>query len=140
MPGEALRTGLVAAIFAALLAMSGCSRSEPRNEAPPAPSTEPAKPAKDPEAARKLIAAGAVVLDVRTPDEYREDHLPMGTNVPVGELSSHLTEIDKLVAGDKSKPIVVYCAAGSRAAKAKRALEAAGYTNVVNGGGLDDLR
>jgi phage shock protein E len=46
----------------------------------------------------------------------------------------------KLTSGDKSKPIVVYCAAGSRAAKAKRTLESAGYTQVVNGGGLDELR
>jgi phage shock protein E len=35
--------------------------------------------------------------------------------------------------------VVVYCAAGRRAAKAKQQLDAAGYTNVVNGGGFDDL-
>ena len=42
----------------------------------------------------------------------------------------------QLAHGDKSKPIVVYCAAGKRAARAKETLEAAGYTNVVNGGGI----
>jgi phage shock protein E len=50
-----------------------------------------------------------------------------------------MPEVEKLVAGDKARPIVVYCASGSRSAKAKAALEAAGYSTVVNGGGHDDL-
>jgi len=48
--------------------------------------------------------------------------------------------VDKLVGGDKTKPVVVYCARGGRAQKAKDQLDAAGYTHVVNGGGYDDLR
>jgi phage shock protein E len=124
-------------LLALALAASSCSTSDPT-----AHSTPPGdpKPVKDPAAARKLIAAGAVVLDVRTPDEYASGHIPTATNVPVGDVAQRLGEVDKLVGGDKGKPVVVYCAAGRRAAKAKRALEAAGYTNVINGGGLDDLR
>ena len=80
------------------------------------------------------------MLDVRTADEFAEDHVTSATNVPVGEVARRIPEIDKLVAGDKTKPVVVYCAAGGRAAKAKQQLEAAGYTQVVNGGGLDDLK
>lgn len=95
---------------------------------------------KDPEAARKLIAAGAVVVDVRTTDEFADEHLPAATNIPVQELGTRMTEVDKLVGSDKSRPIVVYCASGRRAGKAKAQLEAAGYTHVVNGGGFDDLR
>lgn len=96
--------------------------------------------AKDPEAAKQLIAQGATVLDVRTADEYADGHLPTATNVPVGDLGTRMDDVAKLVGGDKTKPIVVYCAAGGRAAKAKTALEQAGYTHVVNGGGYKDLR
>ncbi|HEY5922644.1 MAG TPA: rhodanese-like domain-containing protein [Kofleriaceae bacterium] len=117
------------------LCVAGCSQSEP-----PKPATTSSATTKDPQAARKLVTSGALVLDVRTSDEYAEGHLPSATNIPVQELASRLTEVDKLAGGDKARPIVVYCGAGSRAAKAKAQLEAAGYSHVVNGGGLDDLR
>jgi len=115
---------------------ASCSRSD--STQPPASSSVPA--GKDPAAARALIAQGAVVIDVRTADEYRDGHLPAATNIAVGEIGDHLADVDKLVAGDKARPIVLYCAAGSRAAKAKKTLEEAGYQRVVNGGGYDDLR
>jgi phage shock protein E len=123
-------------LIAAVLAFAGCSKSE----APAPPPETPAKPAKDPAAARKLIAEGAVVLDVRTADEYADGHVPSATNLPVQEMPRRIAEVDKLVGGDKAKPVVVYCGAGKRAAKVKQQLEAAGYTSVVNGGGYDDLR
>ena len=50
-----------------------------------------------------------------------------------------VTSDGQLVGGDKAKPVVVYCASGARSRKAQQQLEAAGYTNVVNGGGYDDL-
>ena len=122
-----------------LLALSILATACSRSEAPPKP--EPtAKAKQDPAAARTLIASGAVVLDVRTPDEFAADHLPQASNIPVDKVAEQLAQVDKLAGGDKSRPIVVYCAAGSRAAKAKQTLEGAGYTQVVNGGGLDDLR
>ena len=127
---------LCAAAIAASLAGASCSRSDTSN--PPTPT--PIKPSKDPAKARELIASGALVLDVRTPDEYREAHLPTATNLPIDEVGARLADVDQLAHGDKTKPIVVYCAAGGRAARAKQTLEAAGYTNIVNGGGLDDLR
>jgi rhodanese-related sulfurtransferase len=132
-------------VIAAVL-VAACSHSDDP-PAPPSPSSYPAghvaevKPSKDPAKARQVIAAGgAVVLDVRTPEEFGGDHLPTATNVPVDDLPQRLADIDHLAGGDKAKPIVVYCHAGSRAARAKRTLEAAGYTDVTNGGGIDDLR
>lgn len=123
------------------LSLAACSKkAEPPPPQPAPPATQAAAPAKDPEAAKKLIAEGAVVLDVRTADEYGDGHLPNATNIPVQDVPARMAEIDKLVGGDKSKPVVVYCAAGGRAAKAKAAMVAAGYTHVVNGGGYDDLR
>jgi rhodanese-related sulfurtransferase len=93
---------------------------------------------KDPAAAKQLIAQGATVLDVRTPQEFAGGHIPQATNMPVEDLDP--AAVDKLLGGDKSKPIVVYCSKGGRAQKAKDKLEAAGYTHVVNGGGYDDLQ
>jgi phage shock protein E len=122
-------------IVVAAICFGGCSRSE---SPPPAPTTTSTR--KDPAAARRLVAAGATVIDVRTADEYADEHVPHAINIPVQELPTRLPEVAELVAGDKARPIVVYCAAGSRAAKAKTTLEAAGYSMVVNGGGLDDLR
>ena len=73
-------------------------------------------------------------------DEFAAGHLAMAINLPVSELAGRLAEVDRLVGGDRTRPIVVYCASGSRSARAKTQLEAAGYTQVVNGGRLDDLR
>ncbi len=118
--------------------VTGCGKDEPKHTS--AAAAAPAKPSKDPEAARAAIAKGAIVIDVRTPEEYATDHLPQATNIPVQELGARLDEVERTTGGDRSKSIVVYCAAGSRAAKARTLLEGAGYTNVINGGGLDDLR
>ena len=124
-----------ASLLLSLLLVSGsCSRTSSEQEPAPARKT-----AKDPAAAKRLIAEGATVIDVRTTSEFARGHLPTATNIPVDEVAGRLPEIDKLVGGDKTKPVVVYCAAGSRSAKAQRTLEEAGYQHVVNGGGLDDL-
>ncbi|HEU4727917.1 MAG TPA: rhodanese-like domain-containing protein [Kofleriaceae bacterium] len=121
------------------LAIAGCSRSTPAVTHDSSPAAA-AVPAKDPATARRLMASGAVVLDVRSADEYADDHLATAVNVPVQELPARLSEVDRLVSGDRTRPIVVYCSKGGRAAKAKAELEAAGYSQVVNGGGLADLR
>ena len=129
-------------IVVVLLLAAACSKKSEAPSPTPAPehAASTAKPAIDPASARTLIAQGAVVLDVRTPDEFDGGHLAGATNVAVAELPQRLAEVDTLVGGDKTRPVVVYCAAGGRAAKAKTALEAAGYTHVVNGGGYDDLK
>lgn len=129
-------------IFVCCILLGGCSKSEPPPPQPSssAPAAAPTARSKDPDAARKLIGEGAVVIDVRTTGEYAEEHLPSAVNIPVQDFSARIGEVAKLVANDKARPIVVYCAAGSRAAKAKGQLDAAGYSHVVNGGGLDDLR
>jgi phage shock protein E len=126
-------------LFIAVIALASCSKSEPAQPAA-ATASAPAPVAKDPQKARELIAQGAVVLDVRTPDEFGGGHLASSTNVPIDTFADHLADVDKLAGGDKTKPIVVYCAAGRRAAKAKAQLDAAGYKNVVNGGGYGDLK
>jgi len=126
-------------VLACALTLAACAdRDAPAR--PPTSTTAPAPRGKDPAAARALIANGAVVLDVRTPDEFANDHLPRAVNIPLADVATRLADVDALVGHDRSRPVVVYCAAGSRAAKAKAQLDTAGFTHVVNGGGLDDLR
>jgi len=74
---------------------------------------------------------GAVLLDVRTAQEYRESHIPGSKNVP-------LQTIDKVesVAENKDTPLFVYCYSGSRSRQAVNMLQHMGYTNVTNIGGI----
>jgi len=125
--------------FFLVVALAACSKSsdKPAEQPPPPPGHVAGPVQKDPAAAKQLIAQGATVLDVRSPDEFNGGHLPQATNMPVQSFDP--AAVDKLVGGDKTKPVVVYCAKGGRAQKAKDKLEAAGYTHVVNGGGYDDL-
>ncbi len=80
------------------------------------------------------IRAGAKIIDVRTAEEFNEEHYPNALNIPVDQIRQRLTEF-----GEKNAPIVVYCASGSRSAFAARMLKSAGYTDVINAGGLDDM-
>ncbi len=75
---------------------------------------------------------------MRTPEEYAARHLAGAVNIPVDQLPGRLGEIDKLTGGDKDKPIVVYCQAGGRAARAKTVLTGAGHPQVTNLGGIGD--
>ncbi len=111
-------------------------------ETPVAPPSEaPAKAGlddHDPVLAHRLVSEGALLLDVRTPSEYADRHLQGAVNVPVDNLQSRSEDLAKLTGGDKKKAIVVYCAAGRRAARAKKLLLDEGYERVTNLGGIDD--
>jgi rhodanese-related sulfurtransferase len=65
-----------------------------------------------------------LVLDVRTPQEYAEGHVPGAVNVPYGQLASRLAEIPK------DKDVVLYCKSGRRAGIAADVLAANGYTRL----------
>ena len=76
-------------------------------------------------------AAGAVLLDVRTPQEYREGHIPGSQNVP-------LQQLDKVeeVTENKDTVLYVYWRSGARSRQAVSLLKQMGYTNVHNIGGI----
>ena len=82
---------------------------------------------------KEKIAAGATIVDVRTPGEFRDGAYPGAVNIPVQDLDRQMGEIPK------DKPVVLYCASGARSAAAARALKQAGYPDVVNAGGLGDM-
>ena len=138
--------GPIAALLLGLALGPACSKETPTPQAT-APASAPAAastasvgdlPDRDPALAHKLVADGAVLLDVRTGEEYAGRHLNGAVNIPVGDLQSRIGEVEKLSGSHKDKPIVVYCQSGSRADKAKATLRAAGYTQVTNLGGIDD--
>ena len=76
-------------------------------------------------------AADAVLLDVRTPQEYREGHIPGSQNMP-------LQQLDKVeeVTENKDTVLYVYCRSGARSRQAVSLLKHMGYTNVHNIGGI----
>jgi sulfur-carrier protein adenylyltransferase/sulfurtransferase len=74
------------------------------------------------------IDAGALILDVREPDEYEEGALPGAVHIPRGHLEAQIE--NRLT--DKAAPVVVYCAGGVRSAFAARTLHELGYTDVFS--------
>jgi phage shock protein E len=86
-------------------------------------------------AAKDKIKQGALVLDVRTAQEFSGGHYTGAKNIPVQELKSRLAEV-----GPTNKAVVVYCRSSNRSASAKKILLDAGYTDVTNAGALSDLQ
>ena len=76
-------------------------------------------------------AENAVLLDVRTPQEYREGHIPGSKNVPLQTLD----KVDSIVE-NKDTVLYVYCHSGARSRQATAMLQHMGYTNVQNIGGI----
>lgn len=87
----------------------------------------------DPKAAQALIAdQKATVLDIRTPEEFAEGHIPNAKNVDFFSKSFRET-LEKL---DKDAPIVMHCQSGGRSGQALPIFKELGFTKVfhMNGG------
>ena len=76
---------------------------------------------------------GAVLLDVRTPQEYEVRRIPGSRNFPLQELK----DVETVIPG-KDTPIFVYCHSGGRSSAAVKQLQRMGYSNVTNIGGITD--
>jgi phage shock protein E len=83
---------------------------------------------------REKIAAGARVIDVRSAAEFRDGAYRGATNIPLAFLPARMHELEP-----RDKPIVLYCASGARSGQGARILKQAGFTDVINAGGLDDM-
>jgi phage shock protein E len=79
------------------------------------------------------IKAGAQIVDVRSPEEFRDGFYPGAVNIPVQDIARRLGELQK------DKAVVLYCASGGRSGMAARVLKQAGYADVINAGGLGDM-
>jgi phage shock protein E len=69
-----------------------------------------------------------LVLDVRTPEEYAEGHVPTALNIPHTDLSDRVSEIEIA----KQGAVVVYCKSGRRAGIAETVLREAGFTGLLH--------
>ncbi|MBK8340109.1 MAG: rhodanese-like domain-containing protein [Flavobacteriales bacterium] len=76
---------------------------------------------------KQLLAQGAVILDVRTPEEFAQGHVQGSINIPLDALTQHLHQLDK------DKPVITCCRSGMRSGQAVHVLQDHGFT-VHNGG------
>ena len=74
---------------------------------------------------------GAVLLDVREPDEYAAGHIPGSVDLPLSQIKSAEDRFP-----DTDTPLFVYCLSGARSGRAITALKEMGYTNLTNLGGI----
>ena len=77
--------------------------------------------------------SGYIILDVRTPEEFADKHIPGAVNIPNETIGTE--EIPELP--DKDQLILVYCRSGNRSKQASEKLAALGYTNIVEFGGIN---
>jgi phage shock protein E len=82
---------------------------------------------------RSLKENGAIILDVRTPAEYRTGHIPGSMNVSVERVRDAVTELKK-----RNKPVITCCRSGARSGVAAGVLKSAGI-EAYNGGPWNDL-
>ena len=77
--------------------------------------------------------SGYIILDVRTPEEFADKHIPGAVNIPNETIAAE--EIPELP--DKDQLILVYCRSGNRSKQASEKLADMGYTNMVEFGGIN---
>ena len=83
---------------------------------------------------KSLIAKGAVIVDVRTPGEFRGGHIKGSINIPVDSISQQINDLKK-----KGKTVITCCASGMRSSSAASVLKAAGI-EAYNGGSWMSLQ
>lgn len=102
---------LLAAAFATVFALAACTPAEPIE-----------------------VGSDTVIVDVRTPGEYADGHLDGALNIDVQSAT-----FDAAIAElDPDGSYIVYCRSGNRSAAAIDRMEAAGFTDLVNAGGLQE--
>jgi rhodanese-related sulfurtransferase len=87
-------------------------------------------PEVEAEEGRRRVEQGAVLLDVREPDEWTAGHAPEAVLIPLGEIQARLDEIPT------GRPIVAICRSGARSGRVTEALTAWGYDAVNLAGGM----
>ena len=115
--GLRLRVHALVVAIAAIAGLTACAEEPVASDAP-----------VQPEALAALLASESapVLLDVRTPEEFAEGHVPGATLVPIQELEARLGEL----AAYKARGVVTYCEVGGRAGRAAELLRASGFANV----------
>lgn len=82
----------------------------------------------------KLLSEGAIILDVRTQNEFDMGHIQGSLNISLGEIRNRYVELDT------SKTYITVCSHGLRSVKAENILKEKGFKKVYNGGAWNDLK
>jgi rhodanese-related sulfurtransferase len=123
-----MRTALVAlavAVAAAALAPARATDPKAAEQAVAATGVVPGVVSGD--AARKLVAAGIKVVDVRTPAEFADGHVPGAVNIPFDQMPQRFAEL-----GPPSTPVLLYCRTGHRSGIASGTLKEKGFTRIYD--------
>jgi len=76
--------------------------------------------------AKRRQDAGALLIDVREPEEWRDGHAPHARHIPLGDLVSRSNELPK------DRELLMICRSGRRSSQAQRLLSESGFTQVRN--------
>ena len=82
----------------------------------------------------EFAAKNAIIIDVRTYEEFAGGHIQNSKNIPLQIIESKINDIKKL-----NKPVIACCRSGNRSGMAKRTLESKGLKNVTNGGSWQNV-
>ncbi|HRB70756.1 rhodanese-like domain-containing protein [Flavobacterium sp. WV_118_3] len=82
---------------------------------------------------REFVAKGAIILDVRTPEEFAGGHISNSKNIPLQRITTEIATIKKW-----NKPVITCCRSGMRSAQAATVLKQ-NNIEVINGGGWNSL-
>lgn len=85
------------------------------------------------EVIKEFIAKGAIIIDVRTPEEFAGGHIKNAKNIPLQRIASEIATIQKW-----NKPVITCCRSGMRSAQAATLLKEKNI-EVINGGGWNSL-
>ncbi len=84
----------------------------------------------DPNKAQELIKNGALLIDVREPQEWKQGHAPSARHIPLGQLQTKLNTLPK------DRQVLTICAVGGRASRAAASLKRAGFEAINVKGGM----
>ena len=81
------------------------------------------------------IESQALIVDVRTPEEFADGHYPGAINIPHDTILEGLEQLGVT----EETPVILYCRSGNRSGQAEQALQKQGFTKARNAGGLEAL-
>jgi rhodanese-related sulfurtransferase len=123
------RISAAALALSAALALTACVSPAPSEHPATAGTVAPgiAPGIVDAAAARKLVATGIKVVDVRTAAEYAAGHLPGAVNIPFDEVERRAAEL-----GPPGTPVLLYCRSGRRSGIATGTLRKLGFDEIYD--------
>jgi phage shock protein E len=84
---------------------------------------------------KQLITDGAIIIDVRTPSEFKSGHADGAINIPLDNLEKNLKKIE-----DYNQPLIFCCASGMRSGRAVSILKSKGLSDIYNAGSWVNLQ